>query len=1335
MKKQLAFAGLAVGLPLILITSAVLVGARASAGSLGAGPLGKLARLSDRATVRAEGRGGPRLNLTDGREVVTAYTGDAEGLRFRQQNALEPLAMAAADFDEDGMPDLISGYAAPGGWVMTLHRGNVDAMFPNSAEAQHRKQRGEFTDAPFLSPARVFTLPEKPEFIGTGDFNADGHADVILCARGSNVLFMIPGDGAGSFGEFTMVPLFGTVTAMTTVEGSVVIGVAGTGGPKLLVFDSKRGLANPDTIPLADKATALAIGRLDDISESEIAAAGGNSLAIVRRTDGSSTYSWQKVTQRTFDFSIKSLAVGNFSGATCDDLALLCDDGDVRTLSRPSELSSPPIIASPALEGVTHLIAAHVSSLPVDTIVAVNPDARRLHLFAGNADARAGVSATLDVEGEPAAALPMRLNGDALSDLVILRRGQIAPTVMFTPAVMMFTVINTGDNGGVNPSAFGGTGTLRQAIVDANATAGADLINFNIPGSGVHTINLQAPLPMIMETVTIDGTTQPGFGGTPVIELNGAGAGGADGLTTLSASNTIKGLVINSFGGSGINLRQLPGNIVQGNFIGTDPTGAIAKSNSTGLTLASGNNTIGGTTAAARNVISGNANQGIPANSPLANSNLIQGNFIGVSASGAGALTNGLQGIAFSTGSNNSIGGTVAGAGNTIAFNKSDGVLIGSGNGNAVLSNSIFSNGGLGFNLNDDGVTPNLHCGAGVGANNGATFPVLSSATTDGVSTTVTGTLDSKAGLSFRIEFFSNSACDPSGNGEGQTFLGFTTVATNATTCTGSFTATLPAVAGGTVITSTATDPANNTSEFSACVTVVFSPCVITCPPDQVRSTSPTQCGAAVTYPAPVASANCGAVNCVPASGSFFGTGTTTVTCTTASGPACSFSVNVFDNTPPSVTCPASIVTPTEPGQASAAVSFAATATDNCPGVSVACSPPSGSRFPAGTSVVTCTATDGSGNTASCFFSVVVVDREPPVIKCPANVTADAGATQCSAVVTFPAPVATDNVPGVTAACSPASGTTFPVGVTMVTCTATDVAGNKAACTFTVTLTGGPTQAVITPASVDLRTINVFSLKAKKRTATGQFSIQNTGCGRLTLTFKAVNRVTDQSKLSDTDDSAFFSFFRSAADGSPTGPNLLGQQVTIDPGASNQQTFVVMFRPPGVPADRGSSPLRAMDVVPNSFQSMLSFAGTDKTVTFNAGAKPGVQLIDPLVSICRSGDQFSTTFHLYDSDKTDVSTATFEFLDSSDRVIGTINVDLAGPISKASIVNGQSLTVVQNTTVDDRVSKVRVMVSGASSSDQATSNGLQSTCSASAQSLSIGRQVTLPVLSLDALKP
>ncbi len=571
MKKQLAFAGLAAGVVIILVTSAIL-GARASVGSLGTQPVRELARLSDRVTVRAAGRGAPRMNLTDGREVLTSYTGEAEALR--QQKLAEPITMAAADFDEDGMPDLITGYAGPGAWLMTLYSGNVDAIFPNSPEAQQRKQRGEFTDAPFISPARVFTVPEKPEFIGTGDFNADGHADIALCARGSNLLFMLLGDGAGNFGYVKAVPLSGRVTMMTTSPASIDVAVAGTDGPKLLVFESARGFANPETISLPDEATALAIGHFDNISEFEIAAASGNTLLIIRRQDGEGAQRWQQGILRTFGFSIKSFAVGKFTGGQLDDLAMLCDDGNARALSRPSATSSVPIIVSSALEGVSKLIATHLSSLPVDTLVAVNPGRQRLHLFAGNGDESAdvrsaSVSATLDVEGEPVAALPMRLNGDALSDLVILRKGQLAPTVMFTPAVMTFTVTNTGDNGGSNPVPGAGTGTLRQAIVDANANSGADLINFAL-GGGTPSINIFGPLPPLAEAVTINGNT----GGATRVELNGASAGaGADGLDLVSGNDSVQFLVINRFSGAGIAIRPGASSIVQGCLIGTNTAG------------------------------------------------------------------------------------------------------------------------------------------------------------------------------------------------------------------------------------------------------------------------------------------------------------------------------------------------------------------------------------------------------------------------------------------------------------------------------------------------------------------------------------------------------------------------------------------------------------------------------------------------------------------------------------------------------------------------------------------------------------------------------------------
>src|SRR5258708_1101639 len=138
--------------------------------------------------------------------------------------------------------------------------------------------------------------------------------------------------------------------------------------------------------------------------------------------------------------------------------------------------------------------------------------------------------------GAPVAVLPM----DALSDFVILRNGPVVPTAVMTLAPMTFTVTNTNDSG---------PGSLRQAILDANAHAGADMIVFTIPGAGVNTIAPASALPTITDPVTIDGTTQPGFAGSPIIELSGAIAGPANGLNITAGSSTVLGLVINRFKG------------------------------------------------------------------------------------------------------------------------------------------------------------------------------------------------------------------------------------------------------------------------------------------------------------------------------------------------------------------------------------------------------------------------------------------------------------------------------------------------------------------------------------------------------------------------------------------------------------------------------------------------------------------------------------------------------------------------------------------------------------------------------------------------------------------
>jgi hypothetical protein len=224
-------------------------------------------------------------------------------------------------------------------------------------------------------------------------------------------------------------------------------------------------------------------------------------------------------------------------------------------------------------------------------------------------------------------------------------RALLQPSVL---AATTFTVTNTSDSG---------PGSLRQAIVDANANAGADTIAFNIPGAGVHTITPASALPSITDAVVIDGYTQPGSSvntlpdgenAVLLIELNGSGFSSSSngaGLLIVSSNCTVRGLVINRFAsGSGIFFSSPSGNtttnIVEGNFIGTDPSGSNSLGNSDGITIQhSTANLIGGLTPAARNVISGNGHQGIVL-STLSTNTTIQGNFIGTTASGTAALSN-----------------------------------------------------------------------------------------------------------------------------------------------------------------------------------------------------------------------------------------------------------------------------------------------------------------------------------------------------------------------------------------------------------------------------------------------------------------------------------------------------------------------------------------------------------------------------------------------------------------------------------------------------------------------------------------------------------------------
>ena len=304
------------------------------------------------------------------------------------------------------------------------------------------------------------------------------------------------------------------------------------------------------------------------------------------------------------------------------------------------------------------------------------------------------------------------------------------------------------------------------------------------------------------------------------------------GFGNLGERNLISG---NDLSGVRIRGADTDWNVVAGNFIGTDVSGTVALGNThNGVSIEDGasRNVIGTNSdlkadAHEGNVISANGNQGVAIVGTGTDLNAVAGNLIGADLSGTVDIGNTANGVYLSDGAQTnwigSDGNDMADVyeANTIAFNTLDGVRIlgGGSTFNRVWSNSIHSNDGLGIDLNGDGVTANDSSDADTGPNGLQNSPVLTSAVS-GPRTTIAGTLSSTPNTSFGIEFFSNTTADPSGFGEGQAYLGWTTVTTDGSG-NASFSFVSPTtIPRGRLISATASDPAGSTSEFSASIAV-----------------------------------------------------------------------------------------------------------------------------------------------------------------------------------------------------------------------------------------------------------------------------------------------------------------------------------------------------------------------------------------------------------------------------------------------------------------------------------------------------------------------------------
>ncbi len=476
------------------------------------------------------------------------------------------VSMVSCDFNVDGFADLISGYAQGESGFITLHHGNPEAYSPTSPAAFENLKRGIFPPG-FVSESVVTNVPVAPELLVAGDFNGDGNADLVFGKHGDAAIYFMPGSRTG-FGTPQKISLGGSLNAMAAGEIDLpnaaidlVLGISGNLGSSLQIF--RDGISTkPLVYPLAAPADQLAIGNLDDDQMGDVAILAGGQIAILHGYNHrESAPDFARLETLSLGSKVLSFTLGDFiwdrGGKT--EIALLQSDGTVAIAARGAlEIAAFSIaevrekrrtqnaeksavmkywqsgvggkwaiqelhlgVVSKATAGQgAKLLRANLAGQASDDLIVVDSLAQTLNVLTVEKSQRK--SYLVSASSSPVAALAIPTSSFVLPSLIVLGDGAVAPSVLPSVPLAVFTVTKTADT---NDGACNADCSLREAISAANASAGADAI---VVPAGTYTL-----------TIANAGGTNEDNNATGDLDINGpVSISGAAQTTTIIQAGT-----------------------------------------------------------------------------------------------------------------------------------------------------------------------------------------------------------------------------------------------------------------------------------------------------------------------------------------------------------------------------------------------------------------------------------------------------------------------------------------------------------------------------------------------------------------------------------------------------------------------------------------------------------------------------------------------------------------------------------------------------------------------------------------------------------------------------